>query len=126
MSHDLLAELAGYQAELARHEQQKNTDRAEAVRGEIDRVIGDITERIGRLLDVAEDYESDGQSVLAAQARMEARRLADGMPAQHRPERLRALYPAAAGAETAAAAPPPEAAVPPAKRGGKPAPKTGA
>ena len=112
MSHDLLAELAGYQSELAGYERQNRTERAAAVRGEVDRVIGEAKTRIEQLLTQAEGHEDAGQDVPAAQARVEAKRLAAALPAEHRPARLRALYAEEPGAEDAAAAPPPERAVP--------------
>lgn len=119
MSHDLLAELNGYQAELANHEKYDRTERAAAVRGEIDRVIEAIKTQIDHQLDAAEEHEEVGQDVLAAGARVEAKRLARALPEEHRPGRLRALYSEAAGADNAAAAEPAETAVPPAKRGAK-------
>ncbi len=121
MSHDLLAELAGYEAELAGYERQGRTERAAAVRDEVTRVIGEVQTRIERLLTQAEGHEDDGQEVLAAQARVEAKRLAAALPAEHRPARLRALHPDQAGAENAVQEPATETAV--AK---KPARKAGA
>ena len=112
MSHDLLAELAGYEAELAGYERQSRTDRAAAVRAEIDRVIDEVKVRIERLLTSAEGHEDEGQDVLAAQARVEAKRLAATLPASHRPSKLRALHPGQAGAENADQAEPVEKAVP--------------
>ncbi len=110
MSHDLLAVLAGYEAELAGYERQGRKERAAAVRGEIDRVIGEVQVRIERLLTSAEGHEDDGQDVLAAQARVEAKRLAAALPAEHRPSKLRALYPDQAGAQDAAESAPRETA----------------
>lgn len=112
MSHDLLAELAGYEAELAGYERQSRTERAAAVRVEITRVIGEVQTRIERLLTSAEGHEDDGQDVLAATARVEAKRLAAALPDEHRPVKLRALYPDRAGAENADQAEPVEKAVP--------------
>lgn len=124
MNHDLLAELAGYEAELAGYERQHRTERADAVRTEITRVIGEVQVKIERELTVAEGHEDAGQDLLAAQARVEAKRLARGLPEEHRPERLRALFPETAGASDAAAAEPQESAVP-AKRGAKATPPKG-
>lgn len=112
MTHDLLAELAGYESELAGYQQQQREDRAAAVRGEIERVTGQVKERIDQLLDEAEGHEDEGQDVRAAQARVEAKRLAAALPPEHRPAKLRALYPKEAGAEDAAQAAPQEKAVP--------------
>ncbi|GAA5076657.1 hypothetical protein HNP84_007330 [Thermocatellispora tengchongensis] len=112
MSHDLIAELHGYAAEYQRYEQSGREDRAAAARREGERVIAAIQDRIGELLDQAEEHESKGQEVLAAQARVEAKRLAAELPPEHRPERLRPLYPDAAGTEDAATPAPPEQAVP--------------
>ncbi|WP_433252881.1 hypothetical protein ACQPYK_08600 [Streptosporangium sp. CA-135522] len=113
MSHDLLAELTGYQAELTGHEQHGRDERAAAVRGEIDRVIEAIKTQIDQQLDAAEGHEDNGQDVLAAGARVEAKRLARTLPDEHRPGRLRALYPQTAGAESADAASLPDKAVHP-------------
>ncbi|MGW7195545.1 hypothetical protein [Streptomyces chryseus] len=75
MSHDLLAELAGYQAELAREERNCRTERAAAVREQLDRVREAISEKADALEVSAEDYTDQGQDVRAAQAAVEAREL---------------------------------------------------
>jgi hypothetical protein len=113
MSHDLLAELAGYTSELANYQRSGRDERAAAVRDEISRVTGQINTRIEQLLTAAEGHEDAGADLAAAQARVEAKQLAAALPAEHRPARLRALYPDEAGAENAeAAAAPAEKAVP--------------
>lgn len=76
MSHDLLAELDGYRAELAGYERAKRADRITAVRKEIARVGKAIEVEVGKLIAQAENHEEAGQDVLAAQCRVEARRLA--------------------------------------------------
>lgn len=117
MSHDLLAELAGYESELAGY--GRRPERAEEVRGEIDRVIGQIKTEIEHQLTKAEGHEDAGEDLAAAQARVEAKRLAAALPAEHRPAKLRALFPDEAGADDAAQAPPPERAVPRKRPAGK-------
>src|SRR5688500_4591798 len=76
MGHDLIAEMNGYRTELAnlgRFGDKK--DRVKAVEGEIDRVAGSIRLEAERLMAQAETHEESGQDVLAAQCRVEARRL---------------------------------------------------
>lgn len=80
MSHDMLAELAGYRAELAGAEQHGESDRAEAIRGEIDRISAAVRGRVDELRAEATAHESNGQDVLAVNSRIEARRLAAGLP----------------------------------------------
>jgi hypothetical protein len=75
MSHDLLAELAGYRNELASAERRNQTERAQAVQDEVDRVTDEIETRRKQLLIDAEGHDADGQHLLGAQARMEASRL---------------------------------------------------
>lgn len=76
MGHDLIAEVAGYRTELANLERfSDKKDRANAVRGEIDRVAGQIRMEAERLMAQAETHEEAGQDVLAAQCRVEAKRL---------------------------------------------------
>lgn len=128
MSHDLLAELQGYRDELAGAVQYGKDVTAEAVRGQIDRVIEGIKVEVERQLTAAETFEDAGQDVPAAQARVEAKRLARELPEEHRPGKLRALYPDEAGAENATgAAQGKERAVPAkGKPAAKPTPKAGA
>lgn len=75
MSHDLLAELAAYRSELAGYERSQRVERVVAVRAEIDRVTALIHVEAAKLVAQAENHEEAGQDVLAAQARVEARRL---------------------------------------------------
>lgn len=78
-AHDLRAELAAYEAELSRYEAREDS-RASAVRGEIDRVTAAIRVQAAALNRQAEVNDADGQDVLAAQARVQARELLDGLP----------------------------------------------
>lgn len=76
MGHDLIAEMAGYRTELENLERfGDKKDRVAAVRGEIDRVAGVVRLEVERLLAQAETHEEAGQDVLAAQCRVEAKRL---------------------------------------------------
>lgn len=75
MAHDLLAELAGYQAEFAREDRNKRTERAAAVREEIDRVRGEIEAKADDLEAEAAGFVDEGQDVRAAQAAVRAREL---------------------------------------------------
>jgi hypothetical protein len=85
VSQDLIAELTGYRNELAAARRRNNTDRAAAVTEQIERVTGQVRTRIEQLLAQAGNHEEAGQDVLAAQARVEAKRLgretADATPA---------------------------------------------
>lgn len=99
MDHDILAELDGYRTELAQAERTGKTDRAQAIRAEIDRVAAAVRRRAAAGVDDAERYHASGQLELAARARREAGRYSD-----------------AAGADDASAQTPLESAVP-AKRG---------
>lgn len=74
MSHDLIAELAGYRSELDNY--RNRPDRAAQVQTQIDRVTAAIANRIGQLLAQADNHMTAGNDVLAAQAMTEARRLA--------------------------------------------------
>lgn len=74
MSHDLIAELTGYQEELAGA--KRNDDRAAAVGEEITRVVDAIGVRVTQLLARAENHEDAGEDLQAANARVEAKRLA--------------------------------------------------
>lgn len=105
MAHDLIAEMDGYRTELANLERfGDKKDRAKAVKGEIDRVAGSIRLEAERLLAQAEIHEEAGQDVLAAQCRVEAKRLV-------REGRLEA-------AEDAADSTPTEKAVPKGRKAG--------
>ncbi|MFF5004681.1 hypothetical protein ACFY3G_17845 [Streptomyces phaeochromogenes] len=75
MSHDLLAELAGYQAEFAREDRNGRTERADAVREELDRVRGEIEAKAEDLEAKSAEYVDEGQDVRAAQAAVRAREL---------------------------------------------------
>lgn len=112
MSHDLIAELAGYQAELAGAEQQGKKDRAAAVRKEIDRVIGAAAARIAQLLARAENHETAGEDLSAAQARVEAKALARALPEEKLAKHLRALAKPPGGTETAVQSTPQQTATP--------------
>lgn len=76
--HDLLAELDGYRTELANAERAGRQDRADAVRPHLGRLAGLIEAEAARLDAQAETHENEGQDVLAAQARVEAKRLRRG------------------------------------------------
>src|SRR5687767_3730902 len=76
MSHDILAELDGYRTEQANYERQGRKDRLPAVKAEIERVTKQIRVEVDKLIAQAENHEEAGQDVLAAQCRVEARRLA--------------------------------------------------
>lgn len=78
MSHDLIAELGGYRDELANYERSGRKDRMPAVKAEIDRVAAAILTEAERLVAQAEAHEEAGQDVLAAQCRVEAKRLVRG------------------------------------------------
>lgn len=75
MAHDLLAELAGYQAEYAREDRNNRTERAAAVQEEIDRVRGAIEDKAEELEAKAAEHTDEGQDVRAAQAAVAAREL---------------------------------------------------
>lgn len=75
MSHDLIAELDGYRSELAGYDRAGRTDRAAAVRAEVDRVTKQLAAEADKLIAQAEGHEDAGQDVAAAQARVEAKRL---------------------------------------------------
>ncbi|MEU1474522.1 hypothetical protein [Streptomyces sp. NPDC005760] len=75
MAHDLLAELAGYQAEYAREDRNNRTERAAAVREQIDRVRGEIEAKAEDLEAKAAEHIDEGQDVRAAQAAVAAREL---------------------------------------------------
>lgn len=73
--HDLVAELAGYKRELAaRGDDDSN---AAAIREEILRVERVLREKAEALEAEASELEDNGQDVLAARHRVEARRLAE-------------------------------------------------
>lgn len=106
MAHDLIAELAGYRAELANCVQRKS-DRTDQVREQITRVEAEIRKRVEQLKAQADNHMTDGHDVLAAQALTEARRLA----------RESGIAPAGAETETATESAPRETATPPKKKG---------
>jgi hypothetical protein len=81
MSHDILAELAAYRAELAFTEQHGKTERADAVREQIDRVKAGIEARAVDLETRAESAHGDGQDVRAAELTVDARRYRDALAA---------------------------------------------
>jgi hypothetical protein len=85
MAHDLLAELDGYRAELDGYERSGRTARTEAVRGEIDRVTKQIAGEVEKLNAQADNHEEAGQDVLAAQARVQAKRLRRALAAEQLP-----------------------------------------
>ncbi|MCW6010322.1 hypothetical protein K1W54_38105, partial [Micromonospora sp. CPCC 205371] len=120
--HDLIAELTGYRNELASANRDGKKDRAAAVAEQIDRVTGDLVTRVDELLADAAEYDAAGQDIRAGQARAAARRFAAALPAEQRPESVRALSPthpgAAPGADHAADATPRETTGP--KRRGRP------
>lgn len=101
MSHDLIAELDGYRSELSGYERAQHKDRAAAVQAEIERVTKLITVEADKLIARAEGHEDAGQDILAAQARVEAKRLRRALPADEPP-----------GSENAAQNAPRETAVP--------------
>lgn len=109
MSHDLLAELEGYQSEQAGYERAGRKDRAAAVQTEVDRVSKAIAVEVEKLMAQADNHEEAGQDILAAQARVEAKRL------------RRAIAPTDAppADEDAAESAPRQKAVPPKKAGGR-------
>jgi hypothetical protein len=72
---DLLAELGGYRAELARYDRLGRTERAAAVRDQIDRLITTVSAEADRLDAVSDNHMSAGQDLQAARATIEARRL---------------------------------------------------
>lgn len=71
MAHDLLAELAGYTNELARVAGQ--SERAAAVREEVQRVRGEIAERVKELEAEATEHSDAGRDVRAAECAVAAR-----------------------------------------------------
>jgi hypothetical protein len=75
MSHDLVAELEGYNNELAREENRGRGERADAVREQIARVRKEIADRVEQLEADAEHYTEQGQDLKAAQAAIDARKL---------------------------------------------------
>jgi hypothetical protein len=75
MPQDLLAELAGYNDELALESRRGRGERADAVRDEIARVRREIGEQADRLEAEADDHVEQGQDLKAAQAAVAARGL---------------------------------------------------
>lgn len=106
MSHDLIAELEGYRSELAGYERSGVADRAKAVKAEIARITKQVSVEADKLIAQAEGHEDAGRDVLAAQARVEAKRLRRAVGVESAP-----------GAENAAESAPRETAVTPKKKG---------
>lgn len=75
MSHDLVAELGGYEAELAHCENYDKPDRAAAVKEEVARVRKAIAEQAEGLERQAADAVEAGQDVRAAELIVRARGL---------------------------------------------------
>lgn len=72
---DLIAELGGYQAELARYERLNLDARAQAVRDQVSRLVAVITTEAEKLDAAADNHMTAGQDLHAARATVEARRL---------------------------------------------------
>lgn len=85
MSHDLLAELDGYKAELDLYERRGQDERATAVRDEIKRVEDAVRQRAEELEATADKHDETGQDVRAAEARVEARRYRDALGSEGGP-----------------------------------------
>ncbi|HEY9391271.1 MAG TPA: hypothetical protein VIR27_16085 [Mycobacteriales bacterium] len=77
--HDLVEEMRGYRAEMARYGRSGRTDRADAVREQIGRVVVEGVRRAEILRARADDHEANGQDLLAAQSRIQARELLAGL-----------------------------------------------
>lgn len=75
MAHDLLAELAGYQAEYDREDRNGRTERAAAVREQIDRVREAVGAKAEALEADAAELVDEGQDARAGQALVDAREL---------------------------------------------------
>lgn len=75
MAHDVLAELAGYQNELAREVQLGRDERAAAIRDQIARVRSQISASIDALEAEYENLVEAGKDLQAAQAAIRAREL---------------------------------------------------
>jgi len=75
MTHDLLAELAGYKNELDREVRNKRTERAAAVREEIRRVREQIADRVDELEAEATEHTDAGRDGLAGECAVAARPL---------------------------------------------------
>lgn len=86
MSHDLIAELDGYRAELARYAREGRTDRADAVREQADRVISEIRVEAEKADARADNHEEAGQDIAAAKERVEAKRLRRAFAELDKPE----------------------------------------
>jgi hypothetical protein len=72
---DLIAELEAYRAEQARYAREGRKERAAAAGKEAERVADSIKAEVEKLDARAGNHEEAGQDLLAAQARVEARRL---------------------------------------------------
>lgn len=77
MAHDLLAELAGYTNELDRV--AGRSDRAAAVRAEIQRVRGQIADRVKELEAESAEHAQAGRDVKAAECAVAARPFAQAL-----------------------------------------------
>lgn len=75
MTHDLVAELQGYNNELAREENRGRGERADAVREQIARVRAEISDRADQLEIDSMNFTEQGQDLNAAQAAIDARKL---------------------------------------------------
>ncbi|WP_080671667.1 hypothetical protein [Salinispora cortesiana] len=75
MSHDLIAEMQAYRDERSRYAREGRAERAAAVGAELARVVAAIGVEADKLDAKAAGHADDGQDVLAAQARIAAKRL---------------------------------------------------
>ncbi|HEV2778688.1 MAG TPA: hypothetical protein VGX25_04735 [Actinophytocola sp.] len=127
MSHDLIAELTGYQQELAGAEQRHRKDRTEAVRSEIERVVTAVARRVEQLLAQADNHEDAGEDLQAANARVEAKRLARAVIDAGHEDRLGETLAALRGPgfQTTEQTTPQETATPPKSRRGRTATSEG-
>lgn len=77
--HDVLAELQGYRNELDNAKRYGKTERAAAVREQLDRVKADIETRAVAAETRAEAHRAENQEVVAAQFEEEARRYREAL-----------------------------------------------
>ncbi|MFE7559663.1 hypothetical protein [Kitasatospora sp. NPDC057500] len=78
MSHDLLAELAGYRNELA-GAKARGSARADDIAAEVKRVTAAVAERAADLTAEAKTHQDAGRDVAAVAALSEARRLREAL-----------------------------------------------
>lgn len=78
-THDSRAELRGYQDELADAEANDRPEHAARVRTEIDRVSAELRAQAAALGSRADVLVAAGQDVAAAEARVQARALVEGL-----------------------------------------------